>query len=199
MKTVGLCGGSGSGKGSISLILSDLGYPTIDTDEIYHYLTSHDTECLRDIRREFGEAVITDGVLDRKKLSKVVFAGADSESRLSTLNKITHHYVIDEVRSIISKLSCSGKNIVFVDVPLLFESGYDKECDVTVSVLSDTEIRLNRICARDKIDRESAERRIDAQIPDSILKSKTDYSILNNGSIAELREKVSELIKKIDI
>lgn len=198
MKIVGLCGGSGSGKGSVSAILSDLGYSVINTDDIYHYLVSHDTDCLRDIRREFGDDVINGGALDRRKLSAIVFSGIDAKERLKTLNQITHHHVLCEVRDLTSKLYAEGKKIVFVDVPLLFESGFNNECDVTVSVLADKEIRINRICDRDGLDRTSANRRIASQIPDDILKNRTDYSILNNGSLSELNAQVKELIKIID-
>ena len=197
MKIVGICGGSGSGKGTVSTHLLSLGYPVIDTDKIYHDLISHETECLRDIRAEFGDSVVSSGRLDRRALAKVVFSGDNSSLALKRLNSITHHYVLDEVRSQISHFCKLGADLVFVDVPLLFESGFDKECDVTVSVLSDREIRIMRICRRDGIDRAEAERRIDSQLPDSILSEKTDYSLCNNGAPDDLRDQINELIKNI--
>lgn len=84
-----------------------------------------------------------------------------------------------------------------VDVPLLFESGFDKRCDITVAVIADIETRILRITNRDGIDRESAFARINSQISAEELKSRVDFVIENNSDLSELRGAVLSLIEKI--
>ena len=79
MMIVGLCGGSGSGKGTVSQIFSSFGFPIIDADAIYHSLTSEESECLEALRREFGDEIIKDGALCRPILAKIVFGSENAE------------------------------------------------------------------------------------------------------------------------
>ena len=97
MKVIGLCGGSGSGKGVVSSLFDRRGIPAIDTDTVYRELTSVDSPCNRVLSNEFGKEIIsTDGSLNRKKLRTIVFTGDDSKLHLKKLNEITHKYILDE-------------------------------------------------------------------------------------------------------
>ena len=199
MKIIGLCGGSGSGKGVVTDILLDFSIPSIDTDLLYHNMINRDTPCLRALRREFGEEIInTDGGLDRSVLRSIVFS-AGGEERRKKLNSITHHFILEETRRIIEKHRRAGASAVVVDAPLLYESGFDKECDLTVCVVADEELRVSRILSRDGLTKEDAIKRIRGQFSNEELKKLSDFVIVNNGSISDLRAQVEDLCKKIII
>ncbi len=197
MKVVGLCGGSGSGKGTVSEILIKLGIPVIDTDAIYHELTSSDTPCLRALEAEFGEVIIKDGALYRPALAKIVFTSENAKEKRAKLNDISHIYVLDEVRKKINKYRAEGQDICVVDIPLLFESGFDRECDITVAVIAESELRIDRIISRDNIDRTAAEARLNSQISNTELTLRTDMQIQNSSDMDSLELSVSEVLKKI--
>ena len=198
MKVIGLCGGSGSGKGTVSGLFLKQGIPSIDTDAIYREITSGDSECLRALSIEFGDEIIsTDGSLNRKALSKIVFSGKGAEVRLKKLNEISHQFILDETRSRLSEYEEQGFLTAIVDAPVLFESGFNTECDCVIAVVADREVRINRIMLRDKIDRESAISRIDSQLNDEWLASHADYVIENNSDLVTLESQVSKVANQI--
>ena len=200
MKIIGLCGGSGSGKGAVCDLFLELSIPSIDTDAVYHDMTRFDSPCLRALRKEFGDEIIAeDGSLDRIVLRDIVFCGENSFEKRQKLNTITHAFILDETRRIIEGKRAEGALAVIVDAPLLYESGFDKECDVTVCVIADEDVRISRIVSRDGITKEDAIKRIRGQISNDGLIEKSDFVIENNGDIEYLRSKVFELYKKIII
>lgn len=198
MKVIGLCGGSGSGKGETSRIFSELGFAVIDTDLVYRELTSGNSECTEALRREFGDEVISpSGALDRRALAALVFRGDGADARRLRLNEIAHRYILAETRRRLSLYKADGYPCSVVDAPVLFESGFDKECDVIVSVVADKNIRLSRITARDNISLEAAEERIASQLKDEEIISRSDFVIRNNGDFSELSRQVVEVAEKI--
>ena len=102
-----------------------------------------------------------------------------------------------EARRLLSKHHESGAEFAIVDAPLLFESGFDKECDVVIAVVADTSLRVSRICDRDGIAEDSALKRISSQIPDNVLAERSDFVIHNNGSIDSLSKCVAEILKEL--
>ena len=197
MKIIGLCGGSGSGKSEVCSFVISLGIPVIDADAVYHEITSKEGQCLEQLRLEFGDEIISCGALDRKALSKIVFESGEPKKIFARLNSITHPYVLSDIEDSLRKYEREGKEFCFVDIPLLFESGFDERCDYTVAVLADTEIRISRIVERDKITEENAKARIESQIDNETLRSLTDYQLINNSDKEKLRRSVSELLEKI--
>ena len=198
MKVVGLCGGSGSGKGKVCDIFLENGIPTIDTDAVYHELTKSPGQCLDALAKEFGKEIITEqGSLNRRMLSDLVFSGEGSEIRLAKLNKIAHYFILNEARNRLDEYRKQNYSMAVVDAPVLFESGFNVECDVIVSVVADRETRIARITERDSISRESAEKRIDAQLSDEEVISRSDYVIPNNSDIDSLRKRVNAVITQI--
>ena len=196
MKIVGLCGGSGSGKGEVARMLREANYLHLDADAVYHELVSCDSPCLRELAREFGSDIIAPGgALDRPKLAQMVFADGAGE-RLQRLNTITHTYVLDEIRNRIA--GSEGKYAAaIVDAPLLFESGFNTECDLVVSVIASREARIARIVERDGVTSEQAARRIDAQLDDEFLRSHSNIVIENNHGLDALASKVDKIIEMI--
>ena len=152
MKIIGLCGGSGSGKGSVCRLFAEYSILSIDTDSVYRKMTEGDSECMRALKAAFGEKISQeDGSLDRKALRALVFSADDAKKNREVLNAITHKFILDETRRIIERERIRGAAAVIVDAPLLFESGFDRECDVIVSVIADEDTRISRIVLRDGI------------------------------------------------
>lgn len=198
MKIIGLTGGSGSGKGEVSKILAELNVPSIDTDLVYRELTSADSPCLRALSQEFGAGIISeDGSLDRTILAKLVFSGNGADERRKRLNQIAHSFILDQTRKKLRSYAELGYSMAIVDAPVLFESGFDKECDAVICVIADRDVRISRIVARDCISVDAAKMRIDSQMSDSELKGRSDYAIVNNGDLVALREAVMDIIGRI--
>ncbi len=198
LKIVGLCGGSGSGKGTVAEIFSVFGIPSVDTDRVYHELTVKKTPCLDALVEEFGENILAEnGSLDRKKLAEIVFSEGAGGVKRQALNKITHKFVLDTTRDILKEYESLGVTCALVDAPLLFESGFDKECDYIIAVVADTDVRIKRIMERDGISENAATLRIKTQLPDSYLVSRSDFIVNNGTSLDELEKQVSEIANKL--
>ena len=195
MTIIGLAGGSGSGKTTVSRLFSQYNVLPVNTDEIYHDLTSSNTPCLSSIVEEFGDRVLNDrGILDRKALGAIVFSDPE---KLGRLNTIAHYYVLCAVRDIISTAEGQGYIGVIVDAPLLFESGFDAECDVIVVVTAGREQRLKRITSRDGISVADATKRIENQLSDEFISSRADFIITNNGTLDDLKKQVECVVDSI--
>ena len=195
MVIIGLSGGSGSGKSTISTVFSRYNILPINTDEIYRTLTSSLTPCLIELANEFGEEIITDELtLDRARLSEIVFSDNDKHKRL---NSISHKHVLMSVREMINSAAALGLLGVIVDAPMLFESGFDKECDFVVAVTAPVDIRVKRIRERDGITETKALLRIKHQIPDDELVKKADFTIDNSSDIGAVEDAVLDIVNKI--
>ncbi len=199
MKIIGLTGPSGAGKGSLARELVKMGAEHIDTDAVYHELTSRRGKCTLELAERFGSDVLKkDGSLDRRALAAKVFCGGEmQEKRLRDLNRITHKYVIEESGEMLKDAAERGCRWAIVDAPLLIEAKMDRMCDCVVAVIAQRDRRLERIIGRDGISREAAEKRIDAQKELPFYMSHADYVIENNGSEDELGAKAAALLLSI--
>ena len=200
MIIIGLCGGSGAGKGAIAAAFKSYGVPSIDADAVYRDLTVKGSSLLEELSREFGDDIISsDGSLNRKRLSEKVFSEEGRRSLLPKLNRITHSAVIAETERRMEDIRLNGAAAVIFDAPQLFESGFDKKCDTVIAVTASREVRIARIIKRDGISRERAEARINAQLTDEFLAEHADFVIVNNGTEADITAVVSEVAKKINL
>ena len=194
MFIIGITGPSGAGKGVLSDILFSFGMSIIDADKVYHDIIAPPSDCLGELAREFGDCVLnSDGTLDRRALSGMVF-GEENKERLLTLNAITHKYVVEKIRDMVSTYKAQGKRYCVIDAPLLIESGLCEDCDITISVLADKEVRIKRISNRDGITLDAASARINSQKSEDFYISGTDFVIYNDSNIEEMRDKVTKLL-----
>ena len=188
MKIIGLAGGSGSGKGEICKIFAKYGIESIDTDKISREITRKGGECLEELTRYFSADILDEnGELDRRKLAEVAFA---SKEKLGILNEITHKYILRECLDRIALMEREGKNAAIIDAPLLFESGFNTQCDVIISVIAEKNTRIERIIKRDNITSEQAVRRIESQKDDDFLVGNSDCVIYNNGALTDIASEV---------
>lgn len=190
--TVGLTGGSGTGKSCAAPIFEKYGFKIIDFDKLSRDVCQKGTPCLAELRDFFGDEIVSeDGELIRKKLGETVFSDRE---KLKALNRITHKYILAETKKII--LNLTGCNILF-DAPLLFEAKLDKQCDYVISVIAPPDERQRRICKRDKISPEIALKRIQSQKDDSFYIANSDYVIINDASLSEFENKVKKIAEDI--
>ena len=199
---LGLSGGIGSGKSTVTRILCELGATTIDADQIVHEKQAAGQPMLAEIAAAFGEEVIAkDGSLDREALGAVVFRDEKARVRLGA---IVHPPVIAEMLRRAKAAVEAGDALVVLDIPLLFEgrvsgrgSGASMNFDETLCVWVSREIQIERTMARDGCDAEEAERRINAQLPIDEKREMADHVIDNSGTIEETRAQVAALVSRL--
>ncbi len=196
MKIIGICGGSGSGKSTVSACFKKLGGAVFDADAIYHELVDHPSPCVTALAEAFGEGILTEGRLNRDALREIVFS---NEEKLRELNRISHSFVMEEIRRRMAAEMEKGTPFAVLDAPLLWEAGADEDCDLVVAVIADEEKRVERIMKRDGITEEAARRRISNQICDDELKIRCDAVLYNNGGMDELSEPCKEILNILGI
>lgn len=188
---IGITGGTGCGKTTALEAVRQLGGMVLDCDAIYHELLRSDKALLDAIAREFP-GVVTDGVLDRKKLGKIVFSDAQA---LEALNRITHGAVKAKVRQMLD----NAPELVAIDAIGLFEGGLAQLCQLTVAVTAPMESRIARLVARDGISAEYARMRIQAQRSQEEFVALCDYNLENAGSQAAFMDKCLAFFRSLDI
>ena len=194
MKVIGITGPIGSGKSYVGDIFEEYGFPRIDTDKVYHELISCYTDTVRELEKEFGKEIVrADGSVDRKKLGEIVFS---DKAKLLRLNEITHKYVHKETTRLIEHYRAEAARAVFVEVPLMFESGFDKLCDEIVCVVADDAVRTERIVKRNGISEKDAKNRIKNQKDNNFYIEKSTIVVYNNGN-EDIRAQIESMINKI--
>ena len=188
---LGITGGTGCGKTTLLTCIGSQGGLILDCDAIYHDLLRTDPALLGAIEKRFP-GTVENGVLQRKKLGKLVFS---DEKALNDLNKITHSAVKAEV---LRRLAHKPK-LAAIDAIALFEGGLAELCDVTVAVTAPEEARLRRLMIRDGIDRDYAKRRIAAQKSAEWFRERCDCCLENNGTQADFQETCLAFLRKLGI
>ena len=133
-------------------------------------------------------------VSTEKCLPKLLFS---EEEKHEKLNSITHHYIMEEIKKWLYDVEIDGAKVAVIDAPLLFESGADSLCDITVGITAPYATRLKRIMKRDGIDKKSACLRLDSQPKDDFFEEKCDFILANNGSLKSFSTKANLLIGDI--
>ena len=189
VRLIGVTGGSGSGKTTVTQFLAAQGVLALDCDKIYHELLETNADMLAEIEARFP-AVFKNGKLDRKMLGAIVFAVPEA---LRDLNAITHRYVREDIYRRLREYVWQGGTVAVVDAIALFESGISEDCVFTVGVTAPDDERCARIMARDGIDADYALARIEAQPDDEYYEMRCDYLLRNDGTPEELKAKCREL------
>ena len=198
---VGLTGGIGTGKSTVSRKLRERGYPVIDLDVISREVIEY-PEVIDELVRNFGNEILenqnnTSGKksISRNKLRQTVFK---EEKKVSVLNSIMHPPIVKEMRRQIEELRKSYKT-VFVEVQLLFEAKLEKEFDIIVLVYADKKTQLERVLKRDGRSEEEVQQIINAQMDMTEKRRVSNYIIENNGDSEMLDLEIEKFIKKLGI
>lgn len=176
-RLVGLTGGIACGKSSLADALRQHGATVIDADAISRELTAPGGAALDSIRRRFGEGVFADGKLDRGKLGRIVFRDPEA---LAGLNRILHPMVFARMDEQIR--AHSHEAALVADVPLLYETGYDKACDEVWCAWAPPAAQLKRLLERG-LSPEEARSRINSQMSAMEQARRADRVIITTGDI----------------
>ena len=201
MKIIGLTGPSGAGKSTLCARFEELNIPCVNTDEVYHKLTSSPSPCLDELKNVFGGKIINEnGSLNRKALASVVFEGENAKANLESLNATTHKYIWEETNKLLNEYMKEGKKAVVIDAPVLFSAKvFVDACDFIISALCDKEVRIERIMERDNISRERAVARINSQPSDDFFIQNSDYCITNCSISDETYGQLFAILKEQSI
>lgn len=194
MKIIGITGGIGSGKTAVLNILKeDYGAFVMETDALAHHLMEPGQISYKDIVDEFGTDILTkDGIIDRQKLGQIVF---NDESKLNTLNFITHPNVKKSILDSINEQRDGGCCLYVLEAALLIQDGYLDICDEMWFVYADIEKRIERLCKFRNFTRERALDVIRSQASDDYYQTNCTKKIDNSGDIDELRKQIGLAVK----
>lgn len=189
MRIIGITGGIATGKSTVTKILRNKGYPVICTDTLAHKAFQKKSATAKRILKTFK-------TLDRKKIAEIVFQNAAIRKKLE---KIIHPFVIRETKKQIAILKKKKEPLIFLDVPLLFESGMNKICDVTFCIWAPQKTQIARMMLQRKMTRKDALSRIKAQMPLAQKVKKSDYVIRNVSTRSELVKKTETILPSFSL
>ncbi|MCL4147872.1 UNVERIFIED_CONTAM: hypothetical protein GTU68_004724 [Idotea baltica] len=177
---IGITGGIGSGKSRVASIFESLGYAVYLADDRAKLLMHTDPVVVASVTHVFGkEAYFPDGKLNRAYLGGIVFA---DPKKLQELNKIVHPATGKDFQNWVAAIPDKyGKQLVFKEAAILFESGAYLAADGVITVYAPKSIRIERVMNRDKVDEASVLARMDKQWPEMIKIQRADFVIVNDG------------------
>ena len=191
MKVIGLTGGIGSGKSTVSKFLAELGAVIIDADRVGHEALRRDTEVWREVVVAFGRQILTPaGDIDRKRLGEVVFNNTES---LTRLNQIMHPRMYDMVKVQLEEYRRWGVGVVVLEAPLLLEAGWTSLVDEVWVTVAPEDTILRRLQERVELSREESLARIRSQLSSEERVKRVDVVINTNCSLDEVKAKVKKL------
>lgn len=195
MMVIVLTGSIATGKSTVSSYLKNINYPVVDTDIISRQVVEPGQKCLEEIKEAFGEEVLnSDGSLNRPALSDLIF---NNEKARIKLNQIMHPRILEETESQVEKLQKRGHEIIFVDIPLYYETNFPLDCDAVWVVYTDPQTQLIRLMKRNNYSEEEALARINSQISIDEKKRLADEVIDNQRDIEKTYRQVDALLDKI--
>ena len=178
---IGITGNSGTGKTEIAKIFAKkINGVIIDADKIAKELSMPGNTYFEEIIKLFGEEVIENNKLNRKKIAEIIF---NNNEKRAKLNDLTNKYVVQEIINEIKKNN--GKNIV-LDVPLLFESKLNEKCDKTIGIIAGKRIKIKRIIKRDNLSKKEAKKRLSIQQKNKFYKRNADLIVKNNRNLNKI-------------
>lgn len=192
---VGLTGPTGSGKSEVARVWKNEHFPMIDADVLARRVVEPGQPALQQLVAEFSEDILQDdGTLNRRQLARRAFATPEDTQKL---NAITHPYILDLTHHILMQFEQMRERLAVIDAPLLFETGLDAVCDITVAVIAPAEKRLERIRLRDDLTESQARARMAAQQEDSYYTSRAAITLHNDGDLVQLRQQATTLAARI--
>ena len=194
IRRIALTGGIATGKSYVANKFREAGVPIVDADVLSREVVAPGTAGLAAVRKRFGpDSVRRDGTMDRVRIAQIVFK--DKRARLD-LEAIIHPAVqkaIDEFFATLPRRT----PFALADIPLLFETGRENQFNAVVVVACPRELQLQRLMERNKLSREDAERRLNAQLPIDQKVKKATHVIRTDGTFEATDTQVAELLKKL--
>ncbi len=195
MQRIALTGGIATGKSHVRAVFDALGVPTIDADLLARDAVAPGSDGFKAVAARFGNAVLDSrGNLDRRKLGEIVFADAAARRDLEA---IIHPAVVEAIERWFAGLDASAHPFAIADIPLLFETGRDKDYDVVIVTACEPDLQVRRLMARDGIGEAEARQRIAAQIPVKDKTARAHHVIRTDGAVAETNRQVHAVYERL--
>ncbi len=185
---VAVTGGLSSGKSTVCSMFEELGAYVVSADEIVHQLLSPDSAIGQKIIQQLGSSIVSDRQFNRKKIADIVFT---EPQKLKELEAILHPAVFAEVEKRYQEIKLKNKYALFVaEIPLLYESHTQDDYDVVITVSSSSELCKERFLAKGQRSSDEFNLRVSQQLDPNEKANKSDYVIINNSTLSELKKQV---------
>ncbi len=196
MKTVGLTGGIGSGKSTVSQLLAELGALVIDADRVGHEIYLPGKEAWRQVTAAFGpEIVAADQTIDRKKLGSIVFGSPEA---LQRLNAIVHPLMFQDIARRIQDTRAAGfSGPIVVEAAILIEASWRPLVDEVWLVEASVQAVVERVSAQRGLAVSETEARIASQLSNAERRKHAQLVIHNDGSLADLKRRVNQAWERL--
>ncbi len=192
---LGITGGIGSGKSTVSNFLKEIGAAVIDADLISRQIVMPGEKALEELTEVFGKDILDDwGQLKRKKLAEIVF---NNREKLEKLNGILHKYVAERIKDNVKEQLINNTRIIVVDAPIPIKAGFLDLCHHVWTVSADKELRIRRIMQRSEMTYEEAVSRINSQLSEQEYLKIADIVIDNNRDYSHLKEQVRRELNRL--
>ena len=192
MLIIGLTGGFGSGKTTVAGMFKSQGAKVIDADAITRGLLTSEEKCIKKVVKVFGHAILFSSKIDRTVLAKIVF---QDPRELKKLTDILYPIGLNEVKKKIAEVK--NTKLIVLDVPLLFESSWNKLTDVNIVVRSSQQIQIKRIQKRTRLSKADILRRMKCQMPAKEKLQRADIIIDNRDSLNQTRAQVRAIVHRL--
>ena len=193
MYVIGLTGGIAMGKSTVAALFRRARIPVFDADRVVHELQGRGGAAVAPIARLFPEAV-TNGAVDRRRLRRLV---ADDPAALPALERILHPMVRERRRRFLARARAAGARYVVLDIPLLFETGAERACDLVLVVSAPPTIQRQRLRARRSMPDAQIERILARQLPDHERRSRAGIVIRTGLSRGHASAQVRRLLHQL--
>lgn len=192
---LGLTGGIASGKSTADEFFKKKKIPIIDSDLIAHKIMEIGQNGYKAVVDYFGTDILNDDqTINRRKLGGIVF---NDKAKLKKLNELTHPLVHQEIKQQMALYRANQEKLVVIDVPLLFESGFESLCNGVLVISITPELQIERLMKRNDFTKKEAIARINNQMPLSEKEKRATYVVANTGTIDDLEKKLSDLLQEI--
>lgn len=189
MIVVGLTGSIGMGKSTLAAQFRSLDLPVHESDPIVHRLLREEPR----IRETFPDA-FDNGVIDREKMAGLIY---DNDTKRKELESILHPLIRLDRAKWTDEARHKGRDIVVIDVPLLFETNADKECDYILCVTASPDVQKMRVLSRPRMTQERLDKILNLQMPDAEKRKRSDLVIDTSGGLEQTFEQAKKLVEQL--
>jgi len=196
VRRIALTGGIATGKSHVLNVFERAGIPTLDTDAVARDVVQRGSDALPLITQRFGVSFLdADGALKRRALADLIFA--DRQARCD-LEGIVLPRIREKTNQWLGSLDPAIHRFAVVAIPLLYETGGERNFDVVIATHCAPDAQLHRLMTRNSLTEEAARRWIAAQLPSAEKAARADYVVSTDGSVEQTDEQVQALIQKLD-
>ncbi len=193
MKLIGLTGSIGMGKSTTAAMFRDAGIPVYDADAAVHAAYDVGGAAVGPVGEAFP-GTVKDGRVDRQALGKAVLGDPEA---VKTLNSIVHPLLGRDRAKVFEAAEASGADMIILDVPLIFETGGEKNMDAVIVVTAPAEVQRERVLAREGMTPERLDGILSHQMPDAEKRARADYVIDTGQGLEHARSQVLEIIEDL--